>query len=121
MVLFTGKIFSPVLIGLTAGGGEKIELLMTAVTSSRADSIILELTTSRHLIHLSQSVFIENANETLITMRLERYNNVHFRYLIPEVTHPPDAVADNDDRMCGVEGDVVESSLSPDHIPSYSS
>ena len=44
LVLFTGKIFFLVLIGLTAGGLEKIELLMTGVTSSRADSIILELT-----------------------------------------------------------------------------
>ena len=41
MVLFTEKIFFLVLIGLTAGGGEKIELLMTGVTSCRADSIIL--------------------------------------------------------------------------------
>ena len=39
--MFTGKIFFLVLIGLTAGGPEKIELLMTGVTSSRADSIIL--------------------------------------------------------------------------------
>ena len=31
MVLFTEKIFFLVLIGLTAGGREKIELLMTAV------------------------------------------------------------------------------------------